>query len=119
MFSGTGLELTLPAMRHLRGASKFRQCSQQLQRETSGMLCLTTLTTKTDRTGLMEAECACIHNSLGLCQVEETLESTCFQKRSQLQAKSSEESSASFGNVKSALTIYWLPLYLLKFPVYK
>ncbi|KAF5275009.1 hypothetical protein FQA39_LY06946 [Lamprigera yunnana] len=31
--------------------------------------------------------------------------------------ESSEERGSSVENVKSAFTIYWLPLYLLKFPV--
>ncbi|KAF5299762.1 hypothetical protein FQA39_LY11432 [Lamprigera yunnana] len=69
-----------------------------------------------DRMGLIGAECTCIHNSQW--QVEKALESTCFQKRAQQQVKSSDERGASVGSVKSAFTIYWLPLYLLKFPVY-
>ncbi|KAF5285326.1 hypothetical protein FQA39_LY04425 [Lamprigera yunnana] len=52
------------------------------------------------------------------CQVEETFESTCFQRRSQQQVDSSEERGVSVRNVKSVFTIYWLSLYLLKFPVY-
>ncbi|KAF5287892.1 hypothetical protein FQA39_LY04066 [Lamprigera yunnana] len=71
-----------------------------------------------DRTSLIGAERTCIHKSLRTCQVEETLESTFFQMRSQGQVESSEGRGASVGNVKSAFTIYWLPLYLLKFPVY-
>ncbi|KAF5275948.1 hypothetical protein FQA39_LY00744 [Lamprigera yunnana] len=124
-FFGTVIEFTLPTMRHLRGACKFRQeeikrkvAMFTLQRETLGMLRLTALSAKANRAGLIGAECTCIHNSLERCQVEETLESTCFQRRSQRQVESSEERDGSLENVKSAFMIYWLPLYLLKFPVY-
>ncbi|KAF5292999.1 hypothetical protein FQA39_LY13768 [Lamprigera yunnana] len=52
------------------------------------------------------------------CQLEEVLESSCFQRRAQRQVESSEYRGASVGSVKSAFTTYWLPLYLLKFPGY-
>ncbi|KAF5289746.1 hypothetical protein FQA39_LY03663 [Lamprigera yunnana] len=71
---GMGLELKLPVMCHLKGFSKFRQeemkressgvYSKQLQRSTSGILFSTPVATKTDKNGLIEAECACIRNSL-------------------------------------------------------
>ncbi|KAF5271333.1 hypothetical protein FQA39_LY08131 [Lamprigera yunnana] len=38
------------------------------------------------------------------CQVEETPESTCFERRSQQQEESTKHRGASFGNVKSAFT---------------
>ncbi|KAF5291983.1 hypothetical protein FQA39_LY14144 [Lamprigera yunnana] len=50
-------------------------------------------------------------------QVEEAFESSCFQRRSERQVESSEDKGASVESVKSAFTIYWLPLYLLKFSV--
>ncbi|KAF5271720.1 hypothetical protein FQA39_LY08043 [Lamprigera yunnana] len=68
-------------------------------RATSRMLCLTALAAKTNKNGLMGAEC-----TYSKCQVEETLESTCFQRRLHRQVVSPEERGASFGNVKSAFT---------------
>ncbi|KAF5272990.1 hypothetical protein FQA39_LY07639 [Lamprigera yunnana] len=83
MFSDTGLEFTLPAMRHLRGASKFSQ--EEMKRKIvvftavakgdSRILDLTALAAKTDRTGLIGAECTCIHNSLTVVSLTKALAS--------------------------------------------
>ncbi|KAF5281296.1 hypothetical protein FQA39_LY05182 [Lamprigera yunnana] len=66
-----------------------------------GDVCLTALAAKADRTGLIGAECSCIHNFSRTRQIE-----------------SEEDRGASVRSVKSAFTIYEFPLYLLTFPVY-
>ncbi|KAF5274225.1 hypothetical protein FQA39_LY07329 [Lamprigera yunnana] len=109
---------------------------QQSRRTASRILGLTALAAKTDRTGLIGAECTCIYNSLRTVSLTKALASHSnrmveFQVTSRRGAgkyllrkartatgKSSEERGSSIRSVKSAFTIYWLPLYLLKFPLY-
>ncbi|KAF5282586.1 hypothetical protein FQA39_LY04993 [Lamprigera yunnana] len=64
------------------------------------MFGLTALAAKADGTGLIGAECSCIHNSFRTRQIE-----------------SSEDRGASVGSVKSAF-IYGFPLYLLTSPMH-